>query len=174
MPNPIYTQGAFHNVFRRLETLYISVMSGLTAPVEFWGTSIPHMVRSAGAHTSLTIRSDRAVGAYPAMSFKDTFLPQLTSLRLGYLMLQPLVPEYDVIAFIIVYKVTLTHPELRRCSIDGDTDKQFPRRWCTVFAIFEADLECLQTFVFATEPDRDEHAVALRVHNQRDLACWRG
>ncbi|KAJ6495899.1 hypothetical protein DFH09DRAFT_1337230 [Mycena vulgaris] len=160
-PDPIYAQEDFHSVFRSLQTLHISVLSDVEYEgsyfqeplVEFWDESVAHMVRSAAALTSLTIQSDQAVGAGPFLSFMNTFLPNLTSLTLESFALEPWFPESDVVAFIVAHKATLTHLELRGCSIDGGVDSDFPRPWHAVLALFEAELGCLRTFVL---DDSDE------------------
>ncbi|KAJ7626761.1 hypothetical protein B0H17DRAFT_1110502 [Mycena rosella] len=111
------------------------------------------MIRSAVALRALTIRSDHAVGAYPSLSFKGTHLPLLSSLTLESFVLEPMKPDSDVVLFILAHKATLAHIELRECSISGGTASVFPRPWHAVFALFEAGLGCLRTFVL-NEPTK--------------------
>ncbi|KAJ7688157.1 hypothetical protein B0H17DRAFT_1332226 [Mycena rosella] len=177
VPNAIYEEEAFHSVFRGLRTLHLSVLSDADNEgsyyqdplVEFWAKSVAHMVRSATAVTSLAIRSDQDVGAYPALSFKNTHLPHLESLTLESFVFEPMIPDSDVVAFILAHKATLTHLMLRECSIDGGEDCVFLRPWHAMLALFEAELGCLRTFVLDDEgkadedEDEDENAV------ERDL-----
>ncbi|KAJ7102714.1 hypothetical protein C8R44DRAFT_887460 [Mycena epipterygia] len=96
------------------------------------------------------------VGAYPALSFKDT-VPHLSSLVLHNFVLDPMIS--DVVAFILRHKATLAHLELHNASIDGGEDAEFPRPWHAVFTLFEAELTCLKTFVLTNDgrdPDADD------------------
>ncbi|KAJ7457375.1 hypothetical protein FB451DRAFT_1406813 [Mycena latifolia] len=169
VPDAIYEQEAFHAVFHRLQTLSISVLSDTDYEgsyfqdplVAFWNTSMAHMVRSALAVTSLTLRSDQPTGAYPALSFRDTHLPHLSALTLENFVFEPMILESDVAAFIVAHKATLAHLELRECSIDGGEDSEFSRPWRAVLALFETELGCLQTFVLSgeksdTDDDEDD------------------
>jgi len=160
IPDDIYAQEDFHKIFQASKQLGISVLSDAGDScsywhdplVKFWNQSVPHMVRSATAVTALTIRSDQAVGTCPALSFKDTFLPHLTSLALHRFALDPEFPAEDVVEWILRHKATLTRLELHRCSIDGGEDGNFPRPWHAVLALFEAELGALRDFLF--NPDR--------------------
>ncbi|KAJ7727266.1 hypothetical protein B0H16DRAFT_1894546 [Mycena metata] len=165
VPNDIYGQDNFHRLLRPLKDLAISVLSNdfegwyFQDPiVEFWNHSVSHMVRNATSVTSLTIKSDQPVGAYPALSFKDTVLPALASLTLDGLVFEPAIPDSDVAAFIIRHKATLAHLKIRGCSIDGGEDIVFERPWHAVLNLFEAELGGLRGFVFEG-PDLDENAV---------------
>ncbi|KAJ7457346.1 hypothetical protein FB451DRAFT_1406786 [Mycena latifolia] len=154
VPDAIYEQ-AFRGVLRRLQTLEISVLcctdyGGSYAEASlgpFWDTSMAHMIRSADKLTSLTLRSDQPVGACLAISFKDFQLPNLAALTIESFVLEPRRPISDVAAFIVAHKATLTHLELRGCSIDGREGSQFPHPWRAVFKLFEAELVALHTFV---------------------------
>ncbi|KAJ7674287.1 hypothetical protein B0H17DRAFT_1140629 [Mycena rosella] len=177
VPNAIYEEEAFHSVFRGLRTLHLSVLSDTYNEgsyfqyplVEFWAKSVAYIIRSATAVTSLTIRSDQAVGRYPALSFKDTHLPHLESLTLESFVFEPMIPDSDVVVFILAHKARLTHLTLRECSIDGGEDCVFLRPWHAVLALFEAELGCLRTFLLddhgkaGEDEDEDENAV------ERDL-----
>jgi hypothetical protein len=165
IPDNIYAQEHFHRLFRSVQELDISVLSdwhGYHDPLlgEFWDESVPHMVRSATAVTELTIRSDQAVGAAPAMSFEDMFLPRLSSLVLHQFAFQD-DPGTDVVEFILRHKATLARLELHGCSIEGCTHGYFPRPWHAVFALFEAELDVLRDFVFTPDGDfeytQDDH-----------------
>ncbi|KAJ7450067.1 hypothetical protein B0H11DRAFT_2246991 [Mycena galericulata] len=165
VPNEIYARENFHNIFRPLKMLTISAISDLDYEgsyfqeplVEFWEESIAHMVRSSVSLTSLTLRSDQTVGAYPPLSFKNTFLPHLSELVLHRFALDPMIPDSDVVAFIVRHKATLTRLELHRCSIDGGEDMAYPRPWHAVLALFETELGSLRTFVLQHDhPDGGE------------------
>ncbi|KAJ7102709.1 hypothetical protein C8R44DRAFT_746694 [Mycena epipterygia] len=169
IPNAIYAQPGFQNVFRLLKTLHISVLSDIDYEgsyhqeplADFWEKSVAHMVRSASGVTSLTIHSDQEVGAYPALSFKDTVLPHLSSLVLHNFVLDPMIPDSDVVAFILRHKATLAHLELHNASIDGGEDTEFPRLWHVVLTLFAAELTCLKTFVL-TNDGREPISSAIR------------
>jgi hypothetical protein len=94
------------------------------------------IVRSATALTKLAIRSDHPVGACPALSFRDAFLPHLASLTLYDFMLEPIIADSDVVAFILRHKGTLACLALHGCSIDGGEDGVFPRPWRTPSSCF--------------------------------------
>ncbi|KAJ7810760.1 hypothetical protein B0H14DRAFT_2862146, partial [Mycena olivaceomarginata] len=131
IPDNIYAQDHFHRLFRSLQELDISVLSdwqGYYDPLlgEFWDESVPHMVRNATAVTALTIHGDQAVGAAPAMSFEDMFLPQLSSLVLHQFAFQDDL-DMDVVKFILRHKATLARLELHGCSIEGGAHGYFPR-----------------------------------------------
>ncbi|KAF8198187.1 hypothetical protein K438DRAFT_2016294 [Mycena galopus ATCC 62051] len=161
MPDDIYAQESFHRVFRSLQALDISVLCDAESEgsyfqdplVDFWNKSLPHMIRSATAVTALTIRSNLPVGAYPALSFKDTFLPGLSSLALYRFVLEPALPDSDVVAFILRHKATLTHLTLHDCSIDGGEEGEFPRPWNAVFETFKTELGALREFVLENEAE---------------------
>ncbi|KAJ7187225.1 hypothetical protein C8R46DRAFT_1059174 [Mycena filopes] len=161
IPDPIYAQQDFQRVFRPLQRLDISILSDVDFEgsyfqeplVEFWEQSVPSMLRSASAITSLTLRSDQPTGSCPRLPFTDISLPHLTSLTLHNFCLVPSFPESDVVvAFILQHKSTLAHLELHHCSIDGDEDGDFPRPWFAVLALFEAELGSLSEFVFENDP----------------------
>ncbi|KAF8198196.1 hypothetical protein K438DRAFT_2016302 [Mycena galopus ATCC 62051] len=162
VPVNIYANESFHQVFRSLQALDISVLCDAESEgsyfqdplVDFWDKSLPHMIRSATAVTALTIRSNLPVGAYPALSFKDTFLPGLSSLALYRFVLEPALPESDVVAFILRHKTTLTHLTLHDCSIDGGEEGEFPRPWHAVFETFKTELGALREFVLENEAER--------------------
>ncbi|KAJ7026957.1 hypothetical protein C8F04DRAFT_100617 [Mycena alexandri] len=167
VPNDIYYQDNFHRLFRPLKDLAISVISDESEGwyfqdpiVEFWNHNVAHIVRNATSVTSLTIKSSQPVGAYPALSFENTFLPHLASLTLHGFVLEPGIPDSDVATFIIRHKATLAHLELRDCSIDGGEDLVFQRPWHAVLRLFQVELGCLREFVFGG-PDLDGNADAV-------------
>jgi hypothetical protein len=159
IPDDIYLDAAFHRVFAPLHSLDISVLSNVEDEgayfqdplVSFWNDSMAAIVRSATALTKLAIRSDHPVGACPALSFRDAFLPHLASLTLYDFMLEPIIADSDVVAFILRHKGTLARLALHGCSIDGSEDGVFLRPWHAVLALFEAELDGLRNFLFVND-----------------------
>jgi hypothetical protein len=169
IPDEIYAKEEFQQIFRSLEELHVSVLSDTNGEgsyyqeplVEFWETSVPHVVRSAVALTALTIRSDLPVGSGPMLTTKDLFHPHLASLALHQFKFDPALPDSDMVAFILRHKATLTRLELHGCSIDGGEDGEFPRPWNAVLKQFETELGALREFVLQNEneTESDEDAV---------------
>ncbi|KAJ7026953.1 hypothetical protein C8F04DRAFT_1123774 [Mycena alexandri] len=165
VPNEIYSEEDFHRIFRSLQKLEISVLSIdadegahlYDSAILFWDESVPPIVRSATALTSLKIYSDQPVGSMPAMSFEDMFLPHLTSLTLHRFVFGPGDPDN----FILCHKATLVRLELRESSIDcGIVDfgqhANYPCPWHAILARFEAELTGLHEFVFETASGPDD------------------
>ncbi|KAJ7661186.1 hypothetical protein B0H17DRAFT_1212299 [Mycena rosella] len=156
-PNAMYGQEAFHSVFHRLNTLHISILSGtdlygflcnLEPFVDFWQTSLPNMVRSAVALTSLTIMSNNR----PIVShLTDTRLLHLSSLRLELFVLEPTQPYSGMLSFILAHRATLAHLELCGCFIGGGEEAKFSRPWYAVLAMFESKLDRLRTLVLSAD-----------------------
>ncbi|KAJ6495381.1 hypothetical protein C8R45DRAFT_987161 [Mycena sanguinolenta] len=176
IPDDIYIDANFRRIFEPLHSLDISTLSqdpdgrsdhydGLL--VQFWNLSMPAIVRSAVGLSTLTIRSDQPVGTYPAMPFKDTVFPRLSSLALHNFAIQPSSPDADVAAFIVRHKRTLTRLELHGCSIDGGEDGIFPRPWHAVLELLEKELDILREFEFEerTAPEGKKEL-------QRDPRFW--
>ncbi|KAJ6523299.1 hypothetical protein B0H19DRAFT_1201765 [Mycena capillaripes] len=162
VPDAIYAENDFHQIFLPLQELEISVLSDVDYEgsyfqeplVDFWKDSVAHMVRSATAVTALTICSDQPVGAYPALSFKDMSFPRLASLSLH----QFVFSDSDVVEFILRHKATLTRLELHDCSIDGGENGDFSHLWYAVLTRFEVELHALRAFVFENGTEREEDA----------------
>ncbi|KAJ6632181.1 hypothetical protein B0H10DRAFT_2206583 [Mycena sp. CBHHK59/15] len=98
---------------------------------------------------------DQAVGVYPAISFKNTLMPHLESLSLHNFALEPSIPDYDVVEFIVRHKRTLTSLTLDECSIDGGKDARFTRLWGAVLRRFEVELCALRVFALTGVAPRD-------------------
>ncbi|KAJ6452427.1 hypothetical protein C8R45DRAFT_1083372 [Mycena sanguinolenta] len=168
IPNEIYNDAHFHEFLRPLRELDIGVLCDIDGCkrwyqqeplLKFWAEIVPDIVRSARALTTLTIRSNDPVGACPAMSFKDLYLPELTSLSFHRFAFEPATsqtsrnwpwgtaPDSDVAKFILRHGATLQRLELNDCSIDG-VEGNFPRLWHVVLGKFEAELSALRDFVF--------------------------
>ncbi|KAF7299445.1 Pribosyltran domain-containing protein [Mycena indigotica] len=166
VPDAIYAQPEFQSFFSTLQTLDLSVLSDAesegsyyqTPLATFWDTSMAHIVRSAKSARSLTIRSDQSTGAYPALSFAATCLPNLEELSLTKFVLDTSSPDSDVALFIVKHKRTLRRLELHDCTIDGGEDLQFPRPWFAVFNLFNDELIHLRSFVFQSIARRGRRA----------------
>ncbi|KAF7340873.1 hypothetical protein MSAN_02116800 [Mycena sanguinolenta] len=167
LPSDIYAKESFHLIFRSVRQLDISALSNLDLEgsyseechLEFWDTSVAHMIRGATSITELTVRSDQL---FFVETVKNIFLPHLVSLSLHQFILEPALPESDVVAFILRHKATLTRLELHGCSICGGEHYEFPRPWHAVLGLFEAELGALCEFVLVGEveegPDLAEDA----------------
>ncbi|KAJ6523330.1 hypothetical protein B0H19DRAFT_1276981 [Mycena capillaripes] len=162
----IYAQENFHRIFGRLEALEISVLSDVDligAHIEdpftaFWKESVPHMIRSATALTTLTIRSSLPVGVVPKVPSGNICLPRLASLALHKFQLNG---WDDIVKFILRHKSTLTHLELHDCSssVDAGENTDYLCSWHEILALFEAELGGLRDFVFENKRDVDEDVI---------------
>ncbi|KAJ7641776.1 hypothetical protein FB45DRAFT_361725 [Roridomyces roridus] len=176
-PDSLYSREDFLTIFRPLKKLEIAANSGdyedqldeETFPdpgrVEFWDKSLPNVIRSATALTSLTLRTDHWVGGFPALSFKDVFLPQLTEFVLQRFMFEPAIPDYDIVQFVIRHKDTLTRLDFQHCTIGsshggdgGQHDLVWQRPWHAVFTAFAVELGKLTEFAYVafSEDSSDE------------------
>ncbi|KAJ7187160.1 hypothetical protein C8R46DRAFT_285291 [Mycena filopes] len=171
VPDNIYAEEGFQQIFRSLQTLHISGLSSCAdegahmyeSARIFWDQSVPHIVRSAPALTALTLDSDMPIGAHaaPAISFAGIHLPHLTSLTLHQFVPIPHIDDYDVVDFILEHKATLRRLAFHRPSldcgmVDFGADAEFTRPWHDVFAVFEAELGELREFVFEGDRYVDE------------------
>ncbi|KAJ7062349.1 hypothetical protein C8F01DRAFT_128332 [Mycena amicta] len=155
VPNDVFTRADFHRVFQPLKSLELDVLSDVDSEgsyfqdplLDFWETSMAHIVRSATNVTSLTLKSDQDTGASPALSFEGTFLPNLTSLSLTKFAFEPSSPASDVALFIVKHKATLRRLELHDCTIDGGEDEVYLRPWHTILRLFEEELIPLKEFI---------------------------
>ncbi|KAF8146967.1 hypothetical protein K438DRAFT_1868362 [Mycena galopus ATCC 62051] len=152
MPHDIYTTEAFQNLFRSLTTLDISVLSedGLIdsekSPLcDFWEASAPSMLKNSSNVTSLTLRSRKAVGVWPALALASIHLPVLTALSLYNFVFDPARVAYDVVEFIVRHKATLTQLELLNCHVYVRRGV-CPRPWHTVLHRFQQELLGLWSF----------------------------
>ncbi|KAK7044528.1 Pribosyltran domain-containing protein [Favolaschia claudopus] len=156
MPDDIYLDQDFHQLFTGLQDLSISVLSDVEYEgsyyqdplVDFWAASMTALVGASTGLTGLTIRSDQIIGTYPALSFAGVSMPRLSSLTLYDFALEPLFSDSDAVVFILRHKPTLEHLKLVGCSIDGGEEGEFTRPWHAVFSLFEAELDNIQEFVF--------------------------
>ncbi|KAJ6517133.1 hypothetical protein DFH09DRAFT_1373711 [Mycena vulgaris] len=187
VPHDMYAQDKFQRIFRSLETLCISVRDGEILSTEdcedietprvfedmagcFWARSIPHIIDSATALTSLTLHGGQwlELGVYPAVSFKETtFLPHLTSLSLSLFMFPPW--PGGALDFILRHKSTLSRLELDDCSIldNGDgTLASFSQPWSAVLECLRDQLHVLRYFELTTSQE-PSISVLVDVH-QRD------
>ncbi|KAJ6632174.1 hypothetical protein B0H10DRAFT_1976402 [Mycena sp. CBHHK59/15] len=164
VPDYIHGEDGFLDIFQQLKTLSISVIyEGYYCypPIgQFWDGSVRYILDNAVSLTSLTLRSDEPVGVQPALSFENALMPYLKSLSLHNFALDPTVPEYDVVEFIICHKRTLTQLTLDECSIDGGSigdgqNAHFDRPWGAVLRRFEAELSALQMFSLTNGASRD-------------------
>jgi hypothetical protein len=91
IPNKIYANEDFHQIFRSLQELNISMLSNIdsngshyyqNALAEFCDDDVAHMARSATALTARSIRSGQRADVRPVLAFKDILHPHLMSLAL--------------------------------------------------------------------------------------------
>ncbi|KAJ7102734.1 hypothetical protein C8R44DRAFT_346464 [Mycena epipterygia] len=156
MPDDIYGEEDFQNIFRSLKTLHISVLSDTDGegayyqdPLsDFWEHSITHILVSASNLTSLTLRSDQPVGVGPALPLDLVHMPHLTSLVLHNFVFDPWValPKFDIVAFIVRHHPTLTRLELGECSVYGGEGGLYVRPWQAILQRFERELLHLRVF----------------------------
>ncbi|KAJ6523294.1 hypothetical protein B0H19DRAFT_651849 [Mycena capillaripes] len=171
LPDSIYTQETFQNIFRPLTTLYISVLTDnqshgayLQAPVcDFWEVSIPSILRSAPRITWLTIRTNHPVGVVPASPLATIHFPALTTLSLrNFILDASRSVDHDVLEFIVRHKATLKHLALDACEVYGGETRVYRRPWHVVLQRLQHELSALRSFHVGTydgddfDEDEDE------------------
>ncbi|KAJ7192415.1 hypothetical protein GGX14DRAFT_578134 [Mycena pura] len=164
VPNEMYQQETFLTVFHGLQILEISVIYDygegyyVQDPIKaFWAEDMSNILANARSLTTLVLRSDHPVGHEPALSFRDTHLPKLQSLTIQRFCLVPMIPDADVLAFILRHASTLAFLELRDCSVDGGMEPDFiyPRPWHAVFTVLKDEMHCLCEFVLENTCKRE-------------------